>query len=266
MMSDRHGNLVRGNFADKIEAVIRRRQIDLVSIDPFVKSHSLPENDNSGIDEVVQILTDLAAKYDIAIDAPHHTSKGPGDPGNANRGRGASAMKDGGRFMYTLNVMSTEEAKAFAIPEGERHSYIRMDSGKVNITKYMLQAKWFRLVGVQLGNATELYPNGDNVQTVEPWKPPNVWENLSSPIINRILDDIDAGMPDGVRYSDAKSATTRAAWRVILKHAPDKTEMQAREVIKTWVQNGLLEPYDYENPKSRKQERGLRVNSTKRPS
>ena len=174
-------------------------------------------------------------------------------------------MIDGGRLIYTLNVMSPEEAQAFAIPEGERKTYIRMDSGKVNITKHMLQAKWFHLIGVEIGNATELYPNGDTVQTVEPWEPPDVWENLSTPIINRILDDIDAGLPDGVRYTDAKSATTRAAWQVIRKHVPDKSEMQAREVIKTWVKTGLLEPFDYENPKARKQEKGLRVNSVRRP-
>ena len=36
----------------------------------------------------MQMLTDLAAKYDIAVNLPHHV-------GNANHGRGASAMKDG---------------------------------------------------------------------------------------------------------------------------------------------------------------------------
>ena len=47
-------------------------------------------------------------------------------------------------------------------------------------------------------------------------------------------------MPDGNRYSDAPNATDRAAWKVVLEHAPDKTETQAREIIKTWVKNGVL--------------------------
>ena len=85
----------RDSWPTSIEAVIVERKIDIVSIDPFVKSHSVEENTNSAIDDVVQVLTDLADKHNIAIDAPHHTSKGTADPGNANRGRGASAMKDG---------------------------------------------------------------------------------------------------------------------------------------------------------------------------
>jgi hypothetical protein len=79
-----------GELAAKIEAAIQRRQIDIVSLDPFVKSHSAEENSNTVIDEVAQILTDLGAKYNVAVDAPHHVSKGAADPGNADKGRGAS--------------------------------------------------------------------------------------------------------------------------------------------------------------------------------
>ena len=231
-----------------------------------MKSHSVEENTNSAIDDVVQVLTDLGAKYDIAVDAPHHTSKGTADPGNASRGRGASSMNNGGRLVYTLTVMSPEEAQCFGIPETERKGFIRMDSAKVNITKRLTAARWFHLIGVRLGNATDMYPNGDDVQTVEPWQPPDVWEHLSAPILNRILDDIDAGLPDGIRYTDAASAKARAAWKVVIKHVPNKTEMQAREVVKTWVKTGLLEVYEYENPEARKEEKGLRVNASKRPS
>src|SRR5687767_9557858 len=45
-----------------------------------------------------RVLTDLGAKYDIAVEAPQHTSKGPAEPGNASRGRGASSMNNGGRL------------------------------------------------------------------------------------------------------------------------------------------------------------------------
>lgn len=135
-----------------------------------------------------RVLTDLGAKYDIAVEAPQHTSKGPAEPGNASRGRGASSMNNGGRLVYTLTVMSPEEAQCFGIPESERTGFIRMDSAKVNITKRLTAARWFHLIGVRLGNATDMYPNGDDVQTVEPWRPPNAWEHLSAPILNRILD------------------------------------------------------------------------------
>jgi hypothetical protein len=265
MTADKAGRTVRGQLAANLEAVVAARGIDVVSLDPFVKAHSVDENSNSAIDDVVQVLTDLGAKYNIAVDAPHHVSKGLSDPGNANRGRGASAMKDGGRLVYTLSGMSTDEAQAFGVPEKERRSLVRMDSGKVNITPPMAEAKWFRLVGVPLGNATEMYPNGDEVQTVEPWTPPDTWADLSCPLLNRILDEIDAGLPDGNRYTDAPNVETRAAWRIVAKHAPEKTEGQAREVIKAWVKNRVLVREDYENPTTRKPVKGLRLDPTKRP-
>ena len=267
MTTDRSG-AHRGRLAEYIEAVVIKRDIDLVAIDPFVKSHGVPENENSIIDDVMQILADLGNKHNIAIDVPHHISKGgTPEPGNANRGRGATAMVDAGRLISTLTTMSSEEAQTFGIAETERKQYIRIDSGKVNITKGGGAPKWFHLIGVRLGNTTELYPNGDEVQTVEQWKPPEMWTDLSIELLNQILTKIDAGLSDGNRYSDApRTADERAVWKVVTGLAPAKTEGQAREMIKTWVKNGVLVKRDYENPKTRKTVVGLYVDHEKRPS
>ena len=264
MTTGAKGGLELGQLAANLEAAIVKHGIDLLALDPFIKTHSVQENDNNGIDAVVQVLTDLAEKYNIAVDTPHHMAKGSPDPGNANKGRGASAMKDAGRLIYTLTPMSTDEAQTFGIPEEERRSLVRMDSAKVNIAP-MAKAKWFRLVGVPLGNATDLYPNGDHVQTVEPWTPPDTWADLGCPLLNRILDDIDAGLPDGNRYSDAPNAGERAAWKIVTNHAPTKTEGQAREVIRAWVKHGVLIVEEYDNPTTRKRVQGMRLDPTKRP-
>jgi hypothetical protein len=264
MMADRHGRAVRGQLADNIDKAILAHGIDLVALDPFVKTHSVEENLNSIIE--AQVLTDLATKHNIAVDAPHHISKGPSDPGNANRGRGASSMVDAARLVYTLNPMSADEAKRFRISEADRWSYIRVDSGKINIAKQGGRPRWFRLVGVQLGNATPTYPAGDEVQTVEPWTAP-AEASLSLDQVNRILDQLDQGLPDGDRYSDAGNAGNRAAWKVVIEHTITLTEVQARETIKKWVEDGLLVPYEYASPVSRKTGvRGLRVDPTKRPT
>jgi AAA domain-containing protein len=266
MTFDNRGQLLRGKLADNLESVVVRRKVDVVGIDPFVKAHSIEENNNSGIDAVVQILTDLAAKHDIAVDVAHHISKGPADPGNANRGRGASSAKDAARLVYTLATMSEKEAEKFEISEDERRRYIRLDSAKVNIAPPLDDAKWFRLVSVNLGNATAMYPGGDNVQTVEPWEPPQLWSGLTGALLNRILTTIDAGLPDGNRYSDANSATDRAAWKVVHERVSSyKTEKQCRDVIKTWVKNGVLVSKAYTNPVSRREEKGLFLDPSKRP-
>jgi AAA domain len=265
MTLHKNGQLVRGVLADNLEKAITDRGIDIVSIDPFVKAHSVEENNNSVIDDVVQVLTDLAAKHNLAVDAPHHTSKGVAEPGNADRGRGASAMKDGGRLIYTLTAMSPEEAEACGIDEEQRREFVRMDSAKVNITRHLGMTKWFRLIGVRLGNVTELYPNGDEVQTVDPWKPPGTWSDLSDDLISRILTEIDGGLADGSRYSDGPNAKKRATWKVVLKHATAKTEHQAREIVRTWVENGLLVSEEYDDPVERKRLLGLKLDPTRRP-
>jgi hypothetical protein len=265
LMVEQDGVAVRAELADTLERVIVSRNIDIVCLDPFVKSHGVEENANTLVDMVMQLLADMMAKYGIAIDTPHHMSKGTSEPGNANRGRGATAMKDAARLVYTLTKMNTQEAETFGVKDDERRFLVRMDSAKVNITPDLSSARWFRLVGVKLGNCTETYPHGDDVQTVEPWEPPDTWGSLSGPLLDRILTAIAAGLPDGNFYTDAPSATDRAAARVVVAHAPHKTEGQARQIIRTWVENGVLVPFEYMNPKTRKDVRGLKVDDAKRP-
>ena len=91
MALDQTGRPAIGALAGKIERTIEKRKIDIVSLDPFVKAHAIEENSNSQIDDVIGILAGLADRFNVAVDIPHHAAKGPSDPGNANRGRGASA-------------------------------------------------------------------------------------------------------------------------------------------------------------------------------
>jgi hypothetical protein len=232
-----------------------------------VKSHSVEENSNGMIDDVAQILSDLASAYNLAIDTPHHVAKGSAQAGNANAGRGASALTNAVRLAYTLTAMSEDEAEAFGIPKDERKQYVRYDRGKTNTIRGTGPAKWFKLVGVPLGNGNELYPAGDEVQTCETWSPPDTWADLSNDDLNSILTMIDkgTGLPAGCFYSAAPNARARAAWRVIVKHHPKKQEGQAREIIRAWVRTGLLVEEEYSDPTTRKVATGLRVDDIKRP-
>ena len=116
-----------------------------------------------------------------------------------------------------------------------------------------------------LGNGNETYPNGDNVQTIEPWEPPSLFSGLSHQMLNHILDLIDKGPGEGIRYSADGRAKDRAAWRVITTHTA-KTPAQAQAIIRTWLGTGLLiEEAEFDQKKGRNQ-MGVRVNAAKRPS
>jgi RecA-family ATPase len=141
------GQIGAGQLGPAIESIVERRGIDLVALDPFVKSHGVEENNNSAVDDVMRVITDLAARRNIAIDLPHHVAKGNDAPGNSDRGRGASAMRDACRLVYSLTPMSEDEAKRYDIPDAERRSLVRLDSAKVNIAAPLKDATWYRLVG-----------------------------------------------------------------------------------------------------------------------
>ena len=259
--------VVPGSLVRNLSRLIGELHLDLVAFDPFIKCHSVAENDNTGMDAVMEILTDLAKKHNIATDSIAHNNKSLAEPGDANRLRGASAQKDAARLVHTLTAMSKEEAERFGIGEQERSACVRFDRAKANYGK-AVDAKWFKLVGVRLGNCKvdPAYPEGDEVQVAVSWSPPDLWRDLTAPVANRILDKIDAGLPDGNRYSNHHSAKERAAWRVVAKSAPTKTEAQARLIIAAWVKSGVLVVEEYQSPTTFKMVNGLRVDDARRPT
>ena len=262
-----NGNIrVVGPLERQLRDAIKRSKPDIISLDPFIKIHALEENDSGDMDFVCDLLAKFAIEFNIAVDSPHHVHKGRLTPGDADSGRGSSGIRDAGRLIYTLATMSEDEAKMLGIAPEKRTSYVRLDSAKVNIAPRSAKPTWFRLVGVQIGNGTPEYPAGDTVQVVKPWTPPEAWGDLSSALLNEILDEIEEGLSDKNRYTDAASAKERAARKVVQRFAPHKTEAQAREIIKTWVKNGVLVTFPYMSPVTRHEVTGLRVEHAKRPS
>jgi hypothetical protein len=262
---DAQGRRRQIGLLDKLlRQAITQRRYDLLILDPFVKLHALNESDNPDMDFVCSLLIKIAQDYNIAVDSPAHTHKGAITAGDADARRGASAQRDAGRLDYTFTVMSEAEALQFGIPLDERKRYMRLDKAKANIVRAM-KARWFRLVSVPLGNATDDYPEGDEVQAIERWEPPETWAGIEPETLNAVLDGIEAGMADGRRYSTHNRASARAAWKLVQQHCPHKTEAQCKEIIKQWCDAKVLTETTYADPVTRKAETGLRVDPAKRP-
>jgi len=262
---DKNGERQAGPLESMLGRAIARTRCDLLVLDPFVKLHGLAENDNADMDFVCEQLIAIAQDCNIAVDSPAHTHKGAITAGDADARRGASAQRDAGRLDYTLTTMSEDEAESFGIHPDERKSFVRLDKAKANLTR-AIKAEWFRLVNVSLGNATPLYPEGDDMQAIERWTPPETWAGADGETLNAILGETEAEMPDSHRrYSGKPQATDRAAWRVVQKYCPTKSEAQCREIIREWIKAGVLYEAKYYDPVSRKEEWGLYVNPDKRP-
>lgn len=258
---DRHIGLLEA----QIREAVQRLQPDIVSLDPFVKTHGLEENSSGDMDFVCDLLAKLSVEFNIAVDSPHHVAKGLVLPGNADAGRGSSGIRDAARLVFTLCTMSQEESETFGVSPERRRFFVRLDPAKLNIAAPAMKATWFELVGVPINNGDEIYPSGDTIQVAQPWSPPALWD-VSSEVLNRVLDDIAKGLDDGRRYSNAPAATDRQVWPVVQQHCTDKTEAQCRQIIGAWLDSGLLFPDDYDDPLQRRKRKGLFVNDAKRPT
>jgi hypothetical protein len=251
LQSSRRGPAAVGGLYGELRRIVAEHKIDILGLDPFVKAAGVEENDNNLIDQVCTMLSGIADEFDCAVDINSHARKGDATPGDAERDRGASAKKDAGRLMHTITPMSVDEAALFGISPKDQPAFVRVDDAKVNIVPRLNEAMWFRLVGVPLGNATELYPNCDNVQTAERWQPRDPFAKLDKAMIERILTQIEAGPYADGRFSPSPNATDRAAWPIVQRCCPEFTEQQAKYVIKTWLRTGVLLKRDHEDPRDR---------------
>ena len=144
---------------DQVVSEIQQHGIRYVAIDPLVSIHSSDENSNVALNKVVDILKDIASRSGAAVELIHHTRKGHAGgthAGDAEAGRGGSALKDAARIVATLARVTPDKASELGITSAERPRVLRLDLGKSNFALPDDEALWFRLESVQL-------PQGDSV-------------------------------------------------------------------------------------------------------
>lgn len=240
---DPSGTLIAHPIVDDLVAEIKRRNIVLLVVDPFVQSHDAEENRNDEMNIVMALWGLVAHRGRCAVWLVHHFRKG-GAAGDGEAFRGAGAIQGAARIMSTLAAMSPEEAEKLGIDDEKRKSYVRLDSAKANMAPSAEHASWFNIVGVNIGNASTTYPLGDSVQVTIPWSPPTAWEGIPMSAIVDILNKIDAGMPDGEFYAISKQSKSR--WIIpLVMEGTGKTDGQARTIVSKWFAEGVLIESEY---------------------
>lgn len=61
--------------ADSLTKVLNERRIDVLILNPFVKTHGVSENDNAAIDSIARKFNDIAESADCSIELAHHVRK-----------------------------------------------------------------------------------------------------------------------------------------------------------------------------------------------
>lgn len=259
-LGDKGDFIVQPDYAQLVSEM-KAEAIDLLIIDPFLRSHGVPENDNAAQDEVMRLFAQIAQETDAAVVLVHHTKKGA-IAGDLDSMRGGSTQGGGARSAYTLAPMSAEEAERVGVPEEERRLYVRVDDAKSNMAPPLGKTEWLRLVGVALGNGNEVYAAGDNVQVATAWSLPDAWEGVGE-LEAVLLAAIDAGTPDGERYSIRSQDKARWAGDILMERAGKSIE-QAKVILAAWEKEGRIETREYTSPGQHKKRKGLYV--TKRPA
>lgn len=146
--------LIATELVDSVIAHCKAHRVACVIVDPLIEAHGGDENSNSEMRLVVSQFRRIAIEADCAVLLAHHSRKqgveSSGHAGNADSGRGASALINAARIAYTLYGMSKHDGERYGIAESERHLYLRIDDAKFNLGLASPHAEWRKRESVEL--------------------------------------------------------------------------------------------------------------------
>lgn len=257
---------------DRIIATIIAQNIDIVVVDPFAETFAGDENSNSELKWAAVLWRAVARKTNAAVMLVHHAKKyAQNMAGDPDAGRGGGALAGVARIVATLFNMTEKEAESFHIDPEHRTKYIRFDDAKANLSLVSAFAKWFEKKSISIENAGEGEP-ADDVGVLAPWRPPDVFADMTAGEARGILDRLDEGVkdqdgrPTGDPYCRTRSGKAeRWAGGVIIEFLQCSKD-DAKTVIDKWIKNEVLIEYEAPVTTSKGMPRGcLRVNHSKRP-
>lgn len=184
------GVKIAAPVVEGLKAAIKAAKVDVLIIDPFVTSHSVPENDNTAMNAVVEQWRNIAAETGCAIELVHHVSKAAamdGDTAGIAGSRGAGALADGARSGRYLVRMSKDEGLRLGLEDHAR--YFRVHMGKENLAPAD-KAVWRKMVSVSLNNGGGHWPEGDAVGVCMAWTAPEATEGITEADREAILRSI----------------------------------------------------------------------------
>lgn len=238
---DEHGVLHVTPDIDVLAEQIFANGIDVITVDPFVSSHKVTENDNNAMDTVVKAWTRLAEKCNVAVELVHHTRKMGEAQVTAESARGGKALVDAARDVRVLNQMTEGEGEKLEVENHRLH--VKVHSDKMNLAPPADKADWFKLVSVPLGNGP-LGHEGDRVGVPVPWKPAELFDGITTEQILDVMQVIKDGathLEEAPLWSPSKKGETNERW---VGHAVmqvlEVSERRAGSMVTAWLNSGVL--------------------------
>lgn len=256
----RDGVLPNTKLVEYLCRKIPEKQIGCVFIDPFVGAHNINENDNMAVNAIVAEIRRVADETKCAIGLVHHIRKGNGEDASIDSVRGAGSLIGAARAARVVNRVSEDDAVKLGIEPDKAKGIFRVDDGKANLAPPADKSTYRQMIGVKI-------ENGEWIGVCAPFELPDEWKGMTDKVVNEMLRLIELGPPtsDGSEeyYSIRPQDRDRFVGRVITTFAFDdpthmKNEGQAKRIIKTWHERGLIEEFEYRSESQRKDRKGVR--------
>ncbi|MFZ5675868.1 MAG: AAA family ATPase [Pseudomonadota bacterium] len=222
--------LVAEPVVEAIIGEVMANDIDTLIVDPFVLTHSVPENDNSAIDRVARQWALIANACCCSVELVHHVRKASQGQSEhtVEDGRGAVALLAAARSARVLNRMTKEEGETAGV---ENHrQFFRIDNGKANLAPPADKTTWHQIESVEL-------PNGDNVGVVTSWKWP---DPLADMTVGNLLDVQKAIDGKNYRRSPQSPEWIGNAIAEILGLDAEADRKRITRMIAVWLKSGAL--------------------------
>lgn len=224
----KNGTVIMQPVVDSLVAEIKTRSIDVLVIDPFVSSHTAPENDNGAMDLIAKEWGRVADAGNCAVHLVHHTRKmggGSESEVTTESSRGGKALTDACRVVRAVNRMTKEEAERAGVDN--HRLFFRTINDKANLAPPADQSDWFKLHSVNLGNGPQ---GGDSVGVVTTWKWPDPLDGITGADFEKVASVIRGG-----KWREDVQA---AAW--VGKAVADALDMDATDKADRTKIKGML--------------------------
>jgi hypothetical protein len=227
----RNATVIARPVIDAVIEEIKRRQIDVFIVDPFIKSHKVSENDNNAIDQVASEWATIADICNCSIELSHHSRKTGGAEVTIEDSRGAIALVNASRSARVLNKMTKEEASNAFLDEATAWRYYRIDNGKASMAPPPERAQWYRLTSVLLAN-------GDDVGVATAWTWPNAFHGVSPHELRAAQQEVSQGGP-WREHHQAKTWVGKPIAKA-LGLDPIKDRKRIITILNAWIENEMF--------------------------
>jgi hypothetical protein len=129
--------------------------------------------------------------------------------------------------------MAPEMAEKMNIADPWR--YIRVAGSKENYAPPPERGTWYRLIGIPLGNATDSYPEGDNVAVATTWQPRPLFDGMDGTTLAAVFGALREG-----QWGPAKQARHIPWAGNVLIETGHRSEREATKIVTGWLENGVL--------------------------